>query len=344
MSKENAITPAAFRHLLGIEGLSRDQINYLLDTAEVFTDINRRKIKKVPSLRGKTVINLFLEPSTRTRTSFEIAAKRLSADAVNVSGDSSSVTKGETLIDTARTLEAMAPDVVVIRHSASGAPQLIAEHLSSSAVVNAGDGLHEHPTQALLDALTIKQALGTLSGIKLVLVGDVLRSRVARSNIFLHRVLGNKVVVVAPPTLARPEFEAMGVEVHHHMEPALEGANVVMSLRMKKEYLGQSFVPTLEEYSHKYCITEKLLAKYAPESIVLSPGPFICCTEIESAVIDGPRSYYDAQVENGVAVRMAVIYLLCRGLSARASTESDAGMEDLVDDEIIEELAHAKAG
>lgn len=343
MSKDSSVTPASYKHLLGIEGLSADQIKYLLDTAEVFTDINRRKIKKVPSLRGKTVINLFLEPSTRTRTSFEIAAKRLSADAVNVSGDSSSVTKGETLIDTVRTLEAMAPDVVVVRHAASGAPQLIADHLSSSAVVNAGDGLHEHPTQALLDALTIKQALDKLSGLKIVLVGDVLRSRVARSNIFLHRVLGNKVSVVAPPSLARPEFEAMGVEVHHHMEPALEGANVVMSLRMKKEYLGQSFVPSLEEYSYKYCISEKLLSKYAPDSIVLAPGPFIRGTEIDSEVIDGPRSYYDAQVENGVAVRMAVIYLLCRGLSARGAQESADEIENIEDDEIIEELAHAKA-
>lgn len=344
MSTDSTVNPAAFRHLLGIEGLSLDQISYLLDTAEVFTDINRRKIKKVPSLRGKTVINLFLEPSTRTRTSFEIAAKRLSADAVNLSGSSSSVTKGETLIDTARTLEAMNPDVVVMRHSASGAPQLIAERLTSCAVVNAGDGLHEHPTQALLDALTIQQALGKLSGLKIVLVGDVLRSRVARSNIFLHRVLGNSVSVVAPPTLARPEFEALGVEVHYHMEAALEGADVVMSLRIKKEYLGQSFVPSLDEYSRKFCISERLLAQYAPDSIVLSPGPYIRGTEIDSEVIDGPRSYYDAQVENGVAVRMAVIYLLCRGLSARAEVAGDGSSDSAAEDEIIEELAHAKAG
>ncbi len=300
-------------HLLGIDGLSRAQVEFYLESADQFVEVSERSVKKVPTLRGKTIINLFLEPSTRTRSSFEIAGKRLSADVINISEKSSSVTKGETLIDTARTLEAMAPDVVVVRHPSSGAPHLLTKHLKSSAVVNAGDGLHEHPTQALLDALTIKQALGKMEGLKIALVGDVFRSRVARSNIILHKLFGNKVTVVAPPTLAVPEFAQLGAEVHHEMGPAIEGADIVMSLRMKHEYLHDHFVPNLDEYTKRFYISEKVLSKYAPNSKVLSPGPFVRGVEVDSGVIDGPRSLYDKQVSNGVAVRMAVLFLLCFG-------------------------------
>lgn len=323
-------------HLLGIEGLSRAQVEFILDTAEQFVQVSERSVKKVPTLRGKTVVNLFLEPSTRTRTSFEIAAKRLSADAVNVNASQSSVTKGETLIDTALTIQSMAPDVVVIRHPSSGAPHLIAKHLKHAAVVNAGDGLHEHPTQALLDALTIRQSLGKLDGLTITLVGDALRSRVARSTILLHKLFGNTVRVVAPPTLALREFEELGVEVFYEMGPALAGADVVVSLRMKFEYLGESFVPTIEEYSKKYCITEELLAEHAPKCIVLAPGPFNRGTELTSEVADGPRSQISRQVTNGVATRMAVIFLLSVGKAAVEEDQSSGEDEQTVEKEVDE--------
>ena len=297
-------------HLLGIEGLTREQVDLLLDTSQQFVEVNERSVKKVPTLRGKTIINMFLEPSTRTRTSFEIAGKRLSADVVNVSGKDSSVSKGETLIDTAATIQAMAPDVVVLRHSSSGSPHLIARQVKGIAVVNAGDGLHEHPTQALLDALTVRQHFGKLDGLAITFVGDVLRSRVARSDIHLFKLYGCRLRVVAPPTLAVKEFEAMGVEVHHHMETALPGSDVVMSLRMKHEYLKDFFIPNLQEYTDQYFISERVLEKYCPQCVVLAPGPFIRGVEIDSRVIDGPRSLYMAQVGNGVAVRMAVLLLL----------------------------------
>ncbi|MFN8389040.1 MAG: aspartate carbamoyltransferase catalytic subunit [Bdellovibrionota bacterium] len=297
-------------HLLGIAGHSREQIEFFLESAEQFVEVSRRRVKKVPTLRGKTVINLFLEPSTRTRSSFEIAGKRLSAEVINVSESQSSVTKGETLIDTARTLQAMCPDVVVIRHASSGAAHLLAKTLENCSVVNAGDGLHEHPTQALLDALTIRQHFGRLEGLTLTLVGDAFRSRVARSNIILHRLFGNTVRIVAPPTLAVKEFAELGVEVCHDMPTALKGADVVMSLRMKHEYLKDHFVPNLDEYTKRFFISEKLLAAHAPKSVVLAPGPFVRGVEIESGVIDGPRSLYERQVENGVAVRMAVLFLM----------------------------------
>lgn len=313
-------------HLLGTEGLDADQIEFLVDTAEQFVEVSTRNVKKVPALRGKTIVNLFLEPSTRTRTSFEIAAKRLSADTVNISGGDSSVKKGETLIDTALTLQAMSPDVVVIRHPESGAPHLISRYLKHCSVVNAGDGLHEHPTQALLDALTMKQALGRLRNLTIVFVGDALRSRVARSNIFLHRALGNTLRVVAPPTLALREFRELGAEVHYHMESALEGADVVMSLRMKFEYLKEFHVPNLVEYSRKYCVKESLLSAYAPKSIVLAPGPFVRGVEIASEVVDGPRSQISRQVTNGVAVRMAVLFILAQGVSYRASVEEESSV------------------
>ncbi len=309
-------------HLLGIAGLTKEQAEFYIENAEQFVEVSERDVKKVPTLRGKTVVNLFLEPSTRTRSSFEIAGKRLSADVINVSGSSSSTTKGETLIDTARTLQAMRPDVIVMRHSSSGACHLLAREVPNASIVNAGDGLHEHPTQAFLDALTIRQALGRLTNLTITLVGDVLRSRVARSNILLHRLFGNTVRIVAPPTLAVPEFQEFGCEVYHEMGPALEGADVVMSLRMKHEYLKDHFVPNLDEYTRRFYISERILAKHAPNCVVLAPGPFIRGTEIDSGVIDGPRSLYSRQVTNGVAVRMAVLFLLC----AENAQEEDAAL------------------
>ncbi len=306
--------------LLGIAGLNKEQIDFLLDTAQQFVEINERDVKKVPTLRGKTIVNMFLEPSTRTRSSFEIAGKRLSAEVINVSGGDSSVKKGETLIDTALTLQAMSPDVVVLRHSSAGAPHLIAKHLKTAAVVNAGDGLHEHPTQALLDALTIRQHYGRLEGLTITLVGDALRSRVARSNILLHLLYGNKIRIVAPPTLAVKEFKDLGAEIYYDMAPALEGADIVMSLRMKHEYLKDHFIPNLDEYTKRFYISERLLSKYAPNCMVLAPGPYIRGVEIDSPVIDGPRSLYAKQVFNGVAVRMAVLLLM---ITARAGLNRD---------------------
>lgn len=315
-------------HLLGIRGLKREQVDFVLDTADQFVQVNLRNVKKVPALRGKTVVNLFLEASTRTRSSFEIAGKRLSADVVNVSGSSSSMTKGETLIDTALTLQAMAPDIVVIRHEAEGAPHLIAGRLSKCAVVNAGDGWHEHPSQALLDALTIRQRLGRIDKLTMVMVGDVLRSRVARSDILLHQLYGNELRIVAPPAIAVPQFEKLGVKVFYDMEPALEGADVVMSLRMKHEYGKGNFVPSMVEYSRKYLITEALLSKYCPKCIVLAPGPFIRGTEVTSEVVDGPRGCINVQVANGVAVRMAILFLLTVGTGERSQVEKETELEE----------------
>ncbi|MBP9838181.1 MAG: aspartate carbamoyltransferase catalytic subunit [Proteobacteria bacterium] len=298
------------QHLLGIAGLTREQVDFYLHTSQQFVEVNEREVKKVPTLRGKTVVNLFLEPSTRTRTSFEIAGKRLSAEVINVSGKDSSVTKGETLIDTVMTLEAMAPDILVMRHPCSGTPQLITKYLKNVAVINAGDGLHEHPTQALFDTLTIKQHFGRVEGLKILFVGDVFRSRVARSNILLHKLYGNEIRVVAPPTLAVKEFEELGAKVYHEMSEALKGVDVVMSLRMKHEYLKDQFIPSLEEYTRKYYINEKILAEHAPNCVVLAPGPYIRGVEIDSTVIDGPRSLYKKQVFNAVAVRMAALFLM----------------------------------
>lgn len=309
-------------HLLGIADASREQIEYYLETAQHFVEINNRSVKKVPTLRGKTIINLFLEPSTRTRSSFEIAGKRMSADVINISEKSSSTTKGETLLDTVYTLQSMNPDVVVLRHPSSGAANFIAKWLDGPAVVNAGDGLHEHPTQALLDALTIKQHFEKLEGLTICYVGDVLRSRVFRSDALLFNHFGCKQRIVAPATLAHPHFESLGVEVHHHLETALEGADVVVSLRMKHEYVGDQYVPNLDEYSQKYIVSEKMLAKYAPDSVVLAPGPMIRGIEITSEVADGPRSLIKQQVTNGVAVRMAILFLMCAGRGGKMDKEA----------------------
>jgi aspartate carbamoyltransferase catalytic subunit len=300
------------KHLLGIRELSAREITHVLDTAESFRDISRREIKKVPALRGRTVINLFFEPSTRTRTSFEIAAKRLSADAVNISASTSSVTKGETLLDTARNLEAMSPDVIVIRHSSAGAPHQLAR-ICRASIVNAGDGAHEHPTQALLDALTIREHKGRIEGLKVAIIGDILHSRVARSNIYLLTKLGATVRVAGPGTLVPGEFAELveeGVVVEPRIEGALEGADVVMILRIQRERQTSAFFPSMREYAVHYGLNLKRLELAHTDAIVMHPGPMNRGIEIASDVADGTRSLILDQVTNGLAVRMAILYLL----------------------------------
>jgi aspartate carbamoyltransferase catalytic subunit len=294
---------------LGIEDLEARDVVQVLDTAEVFFEVSRRPVRKVPTLRGKTVINLFYEASTRTRTSFELAGKRLSADVVNISTSTSSVKKGETLLDTARTLGAMHPDVVIVRHSASGAPHFIAERLDCS-VVNAGDGQHEHPTQALLDAFTIRRKLGTLSDLTVTICGDVAHSRVARSNARLLALFGSKVRVAGPRTLLPPEAESLGVEVFDRLEPALEGADVIMVLRIQQERLQGALLPSLREYSRTFGINPRVLEGVPERTLIMHPGPMNRGVEIEPSVADGPRSVVLDQVEAGVAVRMAILYQL----------------------------------
>ncbi len=297
------------RHLLGIEGLDRAAITSLLDTAEPFFGVSRRSVRKVPTLRGKTVINLFYEASTRTRTSFELAGKRLSADVINISTSTSSATKGESLLDTVKNLEAMHPDVVVIRHSASGAPHFVAAR-TRAAVVNAGDGTHEHPTQALLDAFTIRRQKGQIEGLTVAICGDVLHSRVARSNAHLLRAMGARVRFAAPRTLMPREAEALGAEVFDRIEPALEGADVVMMLRVQRERMEGAFLPSTREYSRTFGLNERRLALAKPDAIVMHPGPMNRGVEIDPAIADGKRSVILDQVEAGVAVRMAVLYRL----------------------------------
>ncbi len=303
------------KHLLGIRDLSAGEINHLLDTAETFRDVSRREIKKVPALRGRTVINLFFEPSTRTRTSFEIAAKRLSADAINISVSTSSVIKGETLLDTARNLEAMAPDCIVVRHSMAGAPHHLAK-MCNAPIVNAGDGAHEHPTQALLDALTIREYKGRIDGLNVAIVGDILHSRVARSNIHLLTKLGATVRVTGPGTLVPFEFAQIveeGLRVEQRIEDALEGADVVMILRIQRERQDAAFFPSMREYAVHYGLHAEHLELAALDAIVMHPGPINRGIEISSEIADGSRSLILDQVTNGVAVRMAVLYLLAGG-------------------------------
>ena len=303
------------RHLLGIRELAADEITYLLDTAETFRDVSKREIKKVPALRGRTVINLFFEPSTRTRTSFEIAAKRLSADAVNVSISTSSVSKGETLLDTARNLEAMSPDCIVIRHSMAGAPQHLAR-MCNAPIVNAGDGSHEHPTQALLDALTIREFKGKIKGLKVAILGDILHSRVARSNVYLLTKLGATVSVSGPGTLVPQEFAELvesGLQIEKRLEDAIDGADVVMILRIQRERQDAAFFPSMREYAVHYGLNSRHLERAAPDAIVMHPGPMNRGVEISSEIADGGRSLILDQVTNGVAVRMAVLYLLAGG-------------------------------
>jgi aspartate carbamoyltransferase catalytic subunit len=311
----------ARKHLLGIRELSVAEIAHLLDTAETFRDVSRREIKKVPALRGRTIINLFFESSTRTRTSFEIAAKRLSADAVNISVSTSSVNKGETLLDTARNLQAMAPDCIVVRHSMAGAPQQLARFCDAS-IVNAGDGAHEHPTQALLDALTIREYKGRIEGLNVAIIGDILHSRVARSNIYLLSKLGAKIRVSGPGTLVPAEVAELvehGVRIEKRIEDAIEGADVVMILRIQRERQDAAFFPSLREYAVHYGLHPKHLERAATDAIVMHPGPINRGIEISSEIADGGRSLILDQVTNGVAVRMAVLYLLARG--NRASVE-----------------------
>jgi aspartate carbamoyltransferase catalytic subunit len=297
------------RHLLGIEPLTPEEIVLILDTAESFEEISRREIKKVPTLRGRTVVNLFMEPSTRTRTSFELAEKRLSADSLNFAASSSSLVKGETLIDTARNIEAMAPDFIVMRHQMSGAPHFLSRYCRSS-IINAGDGSHEHPTQALLDAYTIRQKKKRIAGLRVAIVGDILHSRVVRSNVFLLKKLGADVVLGGPPTLMPMEIERLGVTVSHRMEEAIEGADVIMMLRIQMERQGAGFFPSVREYYDLFGLTEERVRLARADAIIMHPGPINRGVEIESKVADGAYSVILDQVTNGVAVRMAVLYLL----------------------------------
>jgi aspartate carbamoyltransferase catalytic subunit len=306
-------------HLLGLEGLSREEILYLLDTAASFKEISQRDIKKVPTLRGKTVVSLFYEASTRTRTSFEIAAKRLSADFVSIASSSSSAVKGETLLDTARNIQAMCPDCLVLRHAAAGAAHFLARRIGCP-VVNAGDGAHEHPTQALLDLLTIRDHVGRLDGLTVAIVGDILHSRVTRSNVHALRALGARLRLVGPPTLLPPEAAAWG-EVSHDLRAGIRGADVVMALRIQRERQGRNFFPSLDEYARYFCLTRGALGEAKPGVVVLHPGPINRGIEIASDVADGSDSLIMDQVTNGVAVRMAVLFLLVN--RTRASGEAD---------------------
>lgn len=301
------------KHLLGIEGLSAAEISGLLDLAEEFVELNRQIEKKRASLRGRTQINLFFEVSTRTQASFELAGKRLGADVMNMSASSSSMRKGETLIDTAITLNAMHPDIIVVRHHASGAVELLANKVDCS-VINAGDGAHEHPTQALLDALTIRRNRGHIEDLLVVICGDILHSRVARSNIMLLNTMGARVRVVAPSTLLPVGIERMGVEVVRDMREGLAGADIVMMLRLQKERMNGSYVPSMSEYFHYYGLDEKKLGYAKPDALVMHPGPMNRGVEIDSAVADGAQSLIREQVEMGVAVRMAVLEALSRNL------------------------------
>ncbi len=306
------------RHLLGIEPLEPSDIQTILDTADGLKEILDRPIKKVPALRGKTVINLFYEASTRTRSSFEIAERVLSADSLSIAAATSSVTKGETLLDTAKNLEAMNPDMVIMRHASSGAPHFLARHCRFS-VVNAGDGAHEHPTQALLDALTMRQRKGRLKGLRVAIVGDILHSRVARSNLWLlEPSMGASVVLCGPPTLIPPGIETMA-PVTYRIDEAVEGADVVMMLRIQLERMSGGFFPTTREYFRQFGLSEERVRRAKKDVLVMHPGPMNRGVEIASEVADGPYSVILDQVTNGVAVRMAVLYLLLGG-SAEASS------------------------
>ncbi len=309
------------RHLLGIEGLSPDEITLLLDRSESYVEQNRQIDKKQSLLRGRTIINLFFENSTRTRTSFELAGKRLGGDVINMSVQASSIKKGETLIDTAMTLTAMHPDVLVVRHSESGAVQLLAEKVDC-AVINAGDGSHEHPTQALLDALTIRRRKGRLQGLAVAICGDILHSRVARSNIALLNTMGARVRVVAPRTLLPAEIERLGVEVFHDMAAGLAGVDIVMMLRLQTERMHGSFVPSIREYFHFFGLDYAKLAAAKPDALIMHPGPMNRGVEIDTAVADDiDRSVIRQQVEMGVAVRMACLDVLTRTLGNTAPAQ-----------------------
>ena len=318
-----ALTALRRKHLLGIADLTPEEISLILDTADAMKEVGERPIKKVPALRGKTVINLFFEPSTRTRTSFEIAEKRLSADTLNIAVASSSVVKGETLADTALNLEAMRPDMIVLRHSSSGACHLLSR-ICRSVIINAGDGMHEHPTQALLDAYTIRERKKRLAGLKVAIVGDLLHSRVQRSNVQLLTKLGADVWVSGPPTLMPPGIERLGVRVSIAVDEAVAGADVIMMLRIQQERMRGAFVPSLREYFHVFGMTAERVKRAKPDVIIMHPGPMNRGVEIASDVADGPYSVILEQVANGVAVRMAVLYLLAGGVEEGSHAEAAA--------------------
>ena len=296
-------------NILTTKYLTKEDIQLILDTADSFKEISTRSIKKVPTLRGKTLINLFFEPSTRTRTSFEIAGKRLSADVINISGSTSSTVKGENLIDTARNLEAMTPDILVVRHECSGAPALLSQFIDCP-IINAGDGAHEHPSQALLDLLTIRSQKGELSGLNVAIVGDITHSRVARSNIKAMHTMGMKVKVVGPPPLIPFDFKRFGVEVSHDLAQAVQDVDVIMVLRIQFERQNQGLLSSLREYSSYFCLTSGVLAKARDDVLIVHPGPVNRGIEIALDVMEGPRSLILNQVTNGVALRMALFYLL----------------------------------
>jgi len=296
------------KHLLTIRELSAENITAVLDTAASFKEVSSRQIKKVPALRGKTVVNLFLEPSTRTRVSFELAAKRLSADVINISASASSITKGETLKDTARNIEALNADFIILRHSAPGSPKFLADRLNAS-IVNAGDGSHEHPTQALLDVFTIREKLGRVEGLNVLILGDILFSRVARSNIWALTKLGAKVTLVGPSTLVPREFEEMGVKISYNLDSELEKADVINLLRIQHERQRKAFFPSIGEYTAVFGLTQKRFEKTRPDVLIMHPGPINRGVEIANEVADGDRSVVLEQVTNGLAVRMAVLYL-----------------------------------
>jgi aspartate carbamoyltransferase catalytic subunit len=305
----SAATALRSRHLLGIADLQPEEIELILETSVAMKEVGTRPIKKVPTLRGRTVINLFMEPSTRTRMSFELAEKRLSADTLGMTAAGSSVVKGETLADTARTLEAMAPDVIVLRHAAAGAPHQLAR-ICRGSIINAGDGMHEHPTQALLDAFTMQEHKQRLRGLRVAIIGDLLHSRVMRSNALLLTRMGAEVRACGPATLLPPGLDRLGATVTTSMDAALDGADVVMMLRVQRERMHGLFLPSVREYFMVFGLTPERLARAAPDVIVMHPGPMNRGVEIDSTVADGPWSVILDQVANGVAVRMAVLYLL----------------------------------
>jgi aspartate carbamoyltransferase catalytic subunit len=310
----------AFKHLIGLQDVSKEDIEEILDLAVSFKDVILRPIKKVPSLKGKTVVNMFFEPSTRTRTSFELAAKRLSADAVNLAISTSSVVKGETLLDTVKTIEAMQIDIVIIRHSVSGVPLYLSQRIKSS-VINAGDGMHEHPTQALLDMFTIREKKGKISGLKVAIVGDILHSRVARSNIWGLTKLGAKVRVVGPSTLIPKDIEKLGVDVYTDVEKGIKDVDVINILRIQLERQKKNLFPTIREYAMLFGINTEKLKLAKPDCLVLHPGPMNRGIEISPNVADGEQSVIEEQVTNGVAVRMAVLYLIGGGKKDEENTD-----------------------
>lgn len=319
----NPMTTPLGKDLVGLEHLDADRIRTILDTAEPFKEVSERAIKKVPMLRGKTIVNLFYENSTRTRISFEFAEKRLSADTVNIASSGSSIAKGETLVDTARNLEAMRIDMVVMRHHSSGAAQFLADRIPSN-VINAGDGRHEHPTQGLLDMLTIRDKLGRIEGVKVCIVGDVLHSRVARSNIWGLTKLGAEVAVCAPRTLLPANINDFGVQVFSRVEQAIEWADVLNVLRLQLERMQAGYVPSLREYNRVFGVSRARVERAPRDLVILHPGPMNRGVEIDSDVADGPHSVILDQVTNGVAVRMAVLYLLAGGVPDKAEAAKHA--------------------